>query len=63
MNVIRVSDEIVLVTDSMFPVTPLPKCKFAIRVTLDSDPGGKQLGAEVSFDAAPSPSEIRVSLR
>jgi hypothetical protein len=63
MNVIHVPDKIVLVEDSVFPVTSLPKCKFAIRMTPDSDPGSKQLGAEVSFDAPPSPSKIRVSLR
>ena len=28
-----------------------------------SDAGSEQLGAEVSFDAPPSPSEIRVALR
>ena len=63
MNVIHVTDKILLVTDSVLPVTSLPKCKFAIRMTPDSDPRGKQLAAEVSFDAPPSPREIRISLR
>jgi hypothetical protein len=63
MNVIHVPDKIPLVTDGVFPVTSLPKCKFPIRITPDSNPRSKQLGAEVSFDAPPSPREIRVSLR
>ena len=44
MNVIHVPDKIVLVTDGVFPVTSLPKCKFAICVTPDSDPRSKQSG-------------------
>jgi hypothetical protein len=63
MNVIHMPDKIVVVTDGVFPVTSLPKRKFAIRVTPDSDAGSEQLGAEVSFDAPPSPSEIRVAVR
>jgi hypothetical protein len=62
MNVIHVPGKIVLITDSMFPITSLPKCEFAIRITSDSGAPNEQLGAEVSFDAPPSPSEVRVSL-
>jgi hypothetical protein len=49
MNVIHMPDKIVVVTDGVFPVTSLPKRKFAIRVTPDSDAGSEQLGAEVSL--------------
>jgi len=63
VNVIDMAKEIVLGPDRVFPITSLPKGKFAVRVAIDRDAGIKQHGAEVSFDASPASSEIRISFR
>ena len=63
VNVIDVSCEIVFVTDSVFPISPLPKRKLAVGVSLDADTSPQQATAEVSFHTSPAPGEIRISLR
>jgi len=63
MNVIHVSNEILLVTNRVFPITSLPQCKLAVRMALNRNPRSQQSGAEVSLDAPPSAGEIRISLR
>ena len=63
MDVIHVPCEIALVTDRVLPKPPLPECKLAIPVPADRYPRNEQASAEVSFDAAPAPGEIRIPFR
>jgi len=63
VNVINVPGEIVVIADGVFPVTPLPKRKFTIRMALEIDACSEEVGAEISLDPTPAPSEIGVSFR
>src|SRR5580700_9272354 len=63
MDVIDMSLEVLLVADRVFPVSSLPKRKFAVRVAPDFDSRSEQAGTEDSLDSPPPPGEIRVSRR
>jgi len=63
MNIVDVSGEIAIITNSMFPVAPVRKRKFAIGVPLYFDIRDEQIGAEVSFDPTPASGEIGVPVR
>ena len=60
VNVIDMSSEVAIVADRVLPISPLPKCEFAIGVALDVLTGFEQTGAEVSFDAPPPARKVRV---
>jgi hypothetical protein len=63
VNVVDVSLEIAVVTDSVFPIASLPQSKITIPVALGCRPGSDHAGTEVSFDPSPAAGEICVSLR
>ena len=63
MNVVHVPDEVVVITNSVFPVARLPKGKFAVGMAPDFDTCNEQVGAEMSLDPTPASGEIRVSVR
>ena len=66
MNVFDVSDEIAVIPDLMFPVTPLPDCLLAF-----SDMSGgllpfelcRAMPAEMTLDLTPSHGEVAVIFR
>jgi hypothetical protein len=63
MNIVDMSGEIAMITNSMFPVAPLPKCKFAVGVPFDFDIRDEQVSAEVPLDPTPASGEIGVPVR
>lgn len=47
MNVVHVSGEVVVITNSVFPVARLPQGKFAVGMASDFDTCNQQVGAEM----------------
>lgn len=60
VNVVYVSGEVLVVTDRVLPISPLPECEFAVRVPLDVRADFKQTGAEITFDASPPGRKVRI---
>ena len=60
VNVVYVSGEVLVITDRVLPISPLPECEFAVRVPLDVRADFKQTGAEITFDASPPGRKVRI---
>ena len=63
MNTIDMTYEIRVISDRVFPISSLPKCKLAIREALDRHASFEQLATETALYATPASREIAVVRR